>query len=238
MRSDRPSLRDAIHAALNELGVPQPGYPAPVANAVEILRAALSSEAGSDAPPSGNEAEQVERLGFWLHTHYPGWIHEKLETGLLTNRWRAYAKTLYGLGVRIPGLVMAGRAAPEEQANPSIDNDTALTRHARWVATELLRVHPRRDERTENSIEQEAAFVLRRLGDAVARVSRGPEVENEPFEHQILVRDFVKGLKERARRGDFGEWKRLDLVRLRDAVEELLGIPGSRGGRRSAGASP
>lgn len=30
-------LHKAIHAALNELGVPGDGYPAPVANAVEIL---------------------------------------------------------------------------------------------------------------------------------------------------------------------------------------------------------
>lgn len=35
-------LRTALTAALNELGVPGPGYPAPVANAVEILRAALA----------------------------------------------------------------------------------------------------------------------------------------------------------------------------------------------------
>lgn len=34
-------LREALEAAANELGVPQPGYPAPVANAAEILRAAL-----------------------------------------------------------------------------------------------------------------------------------------------------------------------------------------------------
>lgn len=33
---------DAIEAALKELGVPQPGYPAPVANAVEILKKAIA----------------------------------------------------------------------------------------------------------------------------------------------------------------------------------------------------
>lgn len=36
------SLRDSIKAALNELGVPQPGCPAPVAKAVEILQSAIS----------------------------------------------------------------------------------------------------------------------------------------------------------------------------------------------------
>lgn len=35
-------LKAAIEAALNELGVPQPGYPAPVANAVATLKAAIS----------------------------------------------------------------------------------------------------------------------------------------------------------------------------------------------------
>ena len=34
-------LRVAIQAALNELGVPDEGYPAPVANAVDILGTAL-----------------------------------------------------------------------------------------------------------------------------------------------------------------------------------------------------
>ena len=34
-------LRHAIEMALNELGVPQPGYPQPVANAVEILQTAI-----------------------------------------------------------------------------------------------------------------------------------------------------------------------------------------------------
>jgi len=38
---DVDRLRAAIDAALHELGVPGPGYPAPVANAVDILRAAL-----------------------------------------------------------------------------------------------------------------------------------------------------------------------------------------------------
>lgn len=37
-----PTMAEAIQRALNELGVPQPGYPQPVANAVEILSAALT----------------------------------------------------------------------------------------------------------------------------------------------------------------------------------------------------
>lgn len=35
-------LRHAIRCALDELGVPGPSYPAPVATAVSILRAALN----------------------------------------------------------------------------------------------------------------------------------------------------------------------------------------------------
>ena len=40
-RVSAEALREAIDAALHELGEPGPGYPAPVANAVDILRAAL-----------------------------------------------------------------------------------------------------------------------------------------------------------------------------------------------------
>jgi hypothetical protein len=39
------TLRSAIDAALNELGVPQPDYPAPVANAVAILAAVRGGDA-------------------------------------------------------------------------------------------------------------------------------------------------------------------------------------------------
>src|SRR3990167_2900274 len=35
-------LRDALDKIVHELGVPQPGYPAPVANAAEIAKDALS----------------------------------------------------------------------------------------------------------------------------------------------------------------------------------------------------
>jgi hypothetical protein len=37
---------DDLRAALNELGVPGPGYPAPVANAVEHINAALARLGG------------------------------------------------------------------------------------------------------------------------------------------------------------------------------------------------
>lgn len=51
LHADRARVGEAIEHALNELGVPQPGYPQPVANAVDILRAALAAratEGGSD----------------------------------------------------------------------------------------------------------------------------------------------------------------------------------------------
>lgn len=58
-------LETAIRAALNELGVPQPGYPAPVANAVAILRATqfgtLAGAAGGGAPSGQNAAAILER---------------------------------------------------------------------------------------------------------------------------------------------------------------------------------
>lgn len=41
LREQRDKLKDTIRRALRELGVPQPGYPAPVANAVEILNDVL-----------------------------------------------------------------------------------------------------------------------------------------------------------------------------------------------------
>ncbi len=40
-----PPMRESIRMALDELGEPQPGYPAPVANAVDILRDALANNA-------------------------------------------------------------------------------------------------------------------------------------------------------------------------------------------------
>lgn len=40
---ERDRLRGAIRAALDELGVPGPGYPAPVSNAVGILREAVDA---------------------------------------------------------------------------------------------------------------------------------------------------------------------------------------------------
>lgn len=51
MREENDRLRQAIRAAANELGVAQPDYPAPVANACNILLAALLPTDGPlDAP--------------------------------------------------------------------------------------------------------------------------------------------------------------------------------------------
>jgi hypothetical protein len=47
VQAENERLRAQIQRALNELGVPGPGYPAPVANAVDIL-ASLSDEGGDD----------------------------------------------------------------------------------------------------------------------------------------------------------------------------------------------
>jgi hypothetical protein len=44
------ALREAIRAALNELGVPGPGYPVPVQNAFDILDAALAAAPSEEAP--------------------------------------------------------------------------------------------------------------------------------------------------------------------------------------------
>ena len=41
-----PELLAALKAITDELGVPQPGYPAPVANAVAIARAAIAKAEG------------------------------------------------------------------------------------------------------------------------------------------------------------------------------------------------
>ena len=41
-----PELLAALKAITDELGVPDPGYPAPVANAAEIARAAIAKAEG------------------------------------------------------------------------------------------------------------------------------------------------------------------------------------------------
>ena len=48
LQLERVALRTAITAALRELGVPTISYPAPVANAVEILEAALEGEGNGE----------------------------------------------------------------------------------------------------------------------------------------------------------------------------------------------
>lgn len=52
-------LRRAIDAALRELGVPDETYPAPVANAVDILRRAVAST----PPATGSASPQPDREG-------------------------------------------------------------------------------------------------------------------------------------------------------------------------------
>lgn len=56
-------LERHIQDALNELGVPQPGYPQPVANAVYILRAALSAPEPQkcDLGPPGFECGDCDK---------------------------------------------------------------------------------------------------------------------------------------------------------------------------------
>jgi len=43
-RAELDKLRGFVRMALDELGVPQPEYPAPITNAVEFLREGLSNE--------------------------------------------------------------------------------------------------------------------------------------------------------------------------------------------------
>jgi hypothetical protein len=61
-RAEIERLRAAMEAAQNELGVPGDNYPAPVANAVEILRTALEDEddVGPPAPGEGLDLENPE----------------------------------------------------------------------------------------------------------------------------------------------------------------------------------
>ena len=44
LKSKNKILKEMIQMALNELGVPNEGYPAPVSNAVDILNQALKGE--------------------------------------------------------------------------------------------------------------------------------------------------------------------------------------------------
>ena len=41
LQAENARLRDALQSVMDNLGVPQPDYPAPVAHAYEIARAAL-----------------------------------------------------------------------------------------------------------------------------------------------------------------------------------------------------
>lgn len=44
LKAENAKLKEACRNALNELGVPRPGYPQPVANAVEILHGVLKEK--------------------------------------------------------------------------------------------------------------------------------------------------------------------------------------------------
>lgn len=61
------AVKKSIRKALNELGVPGPDYPAPVANAVEILQGALKGETvtleGVDPAPRHKCSWNEERHG-------------------------------------------------------------------------------------------------------------------------------------------------------------------------------
>jgi hypothetical protein len=65
MKKQVVDLSSAIYQAMNELGIPQPGYPAPVANAYNILWQAVGcptkyapdvASAASAEPDSGLES--------------------------------------------------------------------------------------------------------------------------------------------------------------------------------------
>jgi hypothetical protein len=65
LRADCVRLREALGAAMNELGVPGVGYPAPVANAYGILLAALAGrpEAKEPLSPTGLAKGNGPKLG-------------------------------------------------------------------------------------------------------------------------------------------------------------------------------
>jgi len=48
LQAENARLRAQIRLALDQLGVPTPDYPAPIAYVVEILNAALSDEGGDE----------------------------------------------------------------------------------------------------------------------------------------------------------------------------------------------
>jgi hypothetical protein len=78
MSTEIVRLRRAIDAALHELGVPNDNYPAPVANAVTLLQAALNAE---DTPLPDHLAA-LERAGGG------DWTNETPEWQAAAARWR------------------------------------------------------------------------------------------------------------------------------------------------------
>ena len=79
-----------------------------------------------------------------------------------------------------------------EREAPNVEPMVQLRRHASWIADELMRCHPRRDTQSENSIEQEAAFVLRRLVEASRGLPAAPPEEKD--ETAWLVEGHGNGL--------------------------------------------
>ena len=64
------NLDELIQAAMNEIGVPQPGYPAPVANAYEHLEAARAIIAKGRIRSEPTEPPRANRYGV-IHNDQP-----------------------------------------------------------------------------------------------------------------------------------------------------------------------
>lgn len=139
-RASAEGLREAIRAALNELGVPGPGYPAPVANAVDILRAALR--------PSESDSTVFELLvGLGVPGSLAGAAEERILEVARSQADRASAEG--GLRAEdVEWLVWFARKSKgtvAEVAQRAIEQNPALrdtgTVHLRHVRP--IRSHPR-----------------------------------------------------------------------------------------------
>jgi hypothetical protein len=60
LRVGNARMREALDQAGKELGVPQPGYPAPVANAAKIIADALSTPAPAGAVVTLEQLREIE----------------------------------------------------------------------------------------------------------------------------------------------------------------------------------
>ena len=84
-RASAEGLRAAIDAALHELGEPGPGYPAPVANAVDILRAALRDTIMTDLAAAEAERARIRAAVEGL-PRYPMWMDQSKWDGIRYGR--------------------------------------------------------------------------------------------------------------------------------------------------------